>query len=469
MSGSLPAEPTCTDLKSVRRSAIILHVTQGFDLLVVGGGMAGLSGAAWTVKHGGSVALVEKGELGGSAARAGFVWTAPTYQALREAIPDGDPELARALVDGFGGAVDWIRSLDVEVQPAVTVLRFGRGHQIQMPTYLRACEVTIRDDPRSTLLVGAETERLLVDGGAVCGAVVRDASGEVHELRAAHTLLATGGFGGDADLRAELIHPNARDLPLRANRFSRGDGLRLARAVGAAFGPEDAGFYGHLMAFGVQLRDDDDYPALSLFQSEHAVLLNLNAERFVDETVGDHLTTLALLRQPEARGLLISDERARELMSTPYVEGVLPTDFFDNVQKRGARAAIAHDLDELAYLPEEWGYDGAAVRDGLIEFNRATVAGTVEPPRLFDAEPIDRPPFYVVEAVPAITFTFGGLVIDSAARVLDEDGTPIHGLLAAGADAGGGYVNAYAGGLAWALVFGLRAAQTALERLGVAT
>jgi len=39
----------------------------------------------------------------------------------------------------------------------------------------------------------------------------------------------------------------------------------------------------------------------------------------------------------------------------------------------------------------------------------------------------------------------------------------IPGLLAAGAHAGGRYVRAYAGGLAAALVFGLRAARTALE------
>src|SRR6476646_8689879 len=96
------------------------------DLLVLGGGMAGLSAAAWTVKQGGSAVLVEKGELGGSAARAGFVWTAPSYEVLREAIPDGDPALARELVDGFEPALDWIRSLDVEVLPPVTVLRFGR-------------------------------------------------------------------------------------------------------------------------------------------------------------------------------------------------------------------------------------------------------------------------------------------------------------------------------------------------------
>jgi succinate dehydrogenase/fumarate reductase flavoprotein subunit len=439
-----------------------------YDLLVLGAGMAGFSAAAWTVAHGGSVVLVEKGELGGSAKRAGFIWTAPTYEALREAVPAGDPDLARALIDGFEPAVDWVRSTGVEVQDPVTVLRFGRGHQVMLPTYLHACEVAIRQDPHSDLIVGGDAQRLIVEDGAVRGAEILLPSGETRELRARHTLLATGGFGGDPDLRAELIHPQARDLPLRANRFSRGDGLHLAREVGAQFGPENAGFYGHLMATGVQLREEDEYAALSLFQSEHAVLFNLDAQRFVDETVGDHLTTLALLEQPEARGLLIHDQRAQDLLDTPYVEGILPTDFFANVYKRGARAAIAHDVDELAYLPEEWGYDGETIKRALLEFNGACAEGTVDPPRTHDPTPIDRPPFYVVEAVPAITFTFGGLRIDTAARVLGEDDRPLEGLLAAGADAGGGYVRAYAGGLAWALVFGLRAAQTALQRHEVA-
>ena len=60
--------------------------------------MAGLSAAAWSVKQGRSVVLVEKGELGGSAARAGFICTAPSVEVLREQIPDGDPD--RPLVTG---------------------------------------------------------------------------------------------------------------------------------------------------------------------------------------------------------------------------------------------------------------------------------------------------------------------------------------------------------------------------------
>jgi succinate dehydrogenase/fumarate reductase flavoprotein subunit len=68
-----------------------------------------------------------------------------------------------------------------------------------------------------------------------------------------------------------------------------------------------------------------------------------------------------------------------------------------------------------------------------------------------------------VEAAPAITFTRGGLLIDRDARVRSQKGGVVPGLLAAGCDAGGLYVSAYAGGLSPALVFGLAAARTALR------
>ena len=433
------------------------------DLLVLGGGMAGLSAAAWSVRQGRSVVLVEKGALGGTAIHAGFIWTAPSYEALREAVPDGDPALARQLIDGFDPAIEWVRSLDVECLPAVTVLRFGRGHQTDMTNYLRVCEQIVRDDPRSTILAPATPESLLTEDGAVVGAVVRDAGGVVHEIRAGSTLLATGGFQADPELRASEIHPNARDLPLRSNIYSKGDGLSLAASVGARFRNEDAGFYGHLFPAGVEVGENDDFLGITLYYSEHAIILNLAGERFVDESVGDHLTTMALLHQPEARGLMISDARVREdWILRPYVEGVHPHDTFDVAYRRGARCAIADSIDELAHVPPEWGYDGETVRRALLDFNRQCAEGGHEPPRQFDTDPIDRAPFYVIETVPAISFTFGGLAIDDRARVLDESGAAIPGLLAAGADAGGVFTKAYAGGLAAALVFALTAAETAL-------
>jgi succinate dehydrogenase/fumarate reductase flavoprotein subunit len=342
-------------------------------------------------------------------------------------------------------------------------LGFGRGRALDTANFVLACERTLRDADGCELVLRAQTERLLVEVGRVCGAVLRTESGEAREIRARTTVLATGGFGGDPDLRAELIGPPARDLTVRANRGSIGDGLRLGRSAGAAIVEPDAGFYGHLIPSHVGYDNPYEFATLTFYHSEHAILLNLEGRRFWDETIGDHITPMHLLRQPEARGLLIYDQHTHDnWMMRPYVEGVEPVDKFQLAYRRGARCAIAHDLEEFAELPDEWGYPGPAILESIQEFNRQCAAGAPEPGRAKDGRALTEPPYYVIEVVPAITFSFTGLRIDSRARVLDEHGRPIPGLLAAGADAGGVFVRAYAGGIASALVFGLQAAATAL-------
>src|SRR6266516_622199 len=144
-----------TDLNSIVKDQV--------DLLVLGGGMAGLSAAAWSARQGQTVILVEKAELGGNARHAGFIWTAPSLEALRQAVPEGDPRLAERLIEGFEPAVDWVRSLGVEVQPAVPVLRFGRGHQTSILNYLRGCELAIRESSGCEIILPGEAERLLVE------------------------------------------------------------------------------------------------------------------------------------------------------------------------------------------------------------------------------------------------------------------------------------------------------------------
>src|SRR5207247_2372798 len=121
--------------------------------------------------------------------------------------------------------------------------------------------------------------------------------------------------------------------------------------------------------------------------------------------VGDHLNTLAVLEQPEARALLVCDQRVHDQwMLRPYVEGVEPVDPFKRAYRRGARCAVAEDLEEFDYLPEEWGYPGPVVRESLQAFNEACLAYRLEPSRSHDAAPLLDPPYYVTELVPAITF-----------------------------------------------------------------
>jgi succinate dehydrogenase/fumarate reductase flavoprotein subunit len=80
-------------------------------------------------------------------------------------------------------------------------------------------------------------------------------------------------------------------------------------------------------------------------------------------------------------------------------------------------------------MPPEWGYPGPKIR--------AAIERLDGPGRRYDPRPLTEPPFYILEAAPAITYTLGGLLIDPDARVRARGGGVVPGLLAAGADAGG--------------------------------
>jgi len=437
---------------------------QEIDLLIVGGGMAGLSAGAWAAQEGLSVTLLEKGEqTGGNARYAGFVWTAPDVETIKREIPRGDPELLAMIVENVPPAVEWIKTLGVRTGEPVDMMRFGRGTPVEMETYVDTCAQSIvRNGGR--ILTETRTERLLVDGGRVVGAVVTLAGGVSRELRAHSTLLTTGGYQNDRDLCAELIHLNARDIPRRTQPRSAGDGLRLGRAVGARFGPDKAGFYGHLVPFPVQLTDPSEFVALSMYFSEHSLLLDRSGRRYMDETVGDHLNAQTTLEQPRGRALLLCDDRVlQEWVLKPYAPGLPVPDRIGETKKRGGHYARVDDLEGVRRVAAEWGYDADAVVATLEDFNRRVVSepDSLQPPRAHDRNRIAVPPYHLVEVWPAITFTQGGMLINSSAQVIAADGTPIPGLLAAGADTGGAFVYGYAGGLALALTSGLQAAKTA--------
>lgn len=432
------------------------------DLLVIGAGMAGLTAAARAASQGLRTVVAEVAEdVGGSARFAGYAWTAPSREVIDEVDPLGDETLRHTLVDKFTDGVEWIRSVGVEVMPAVQILGFGRGHQFDTNHYVDTCRrVVVKNGGEVRLRT--RTERLLVSEGRVVGAVLTGPGG-TEEVHARWTLLATGGFQNDPELVEELVGRAASSMHVRSNPTSAGAGYRLGTTVGASTGGKEAGFYGHLIPSGVPFASPADFVDLSLYYSEHALLFNLRNERFTDETLGDHLTTMELFDQPEARGLLVCDSRVfRQWVVGSYVEGAVAVDKFALASRRGGRVGLAETIDELDYLPEEWGYDGPAIRTAIEAFNATAASGDAHSPaRAKDPAALDEGPWYVIECVPAITFPFHGLRIDSKARVLDAEDAPIPGLLCAGSDTGGLFQRAYAGGLAAALVFGLQAAATA--------
>lgn len=412
------------------------------DLIVVGGGMAGLTAGARAAAAGARVILVERaGELGGSALLSGgYLWTVPTVEALLSEDPGADPELGAVLVDGFPRAVEWVRSVGVDVSGPSTVLGHGVGYKIDIAAYLRRCANLIRTRD-GHVVAHAVTDRLLTRDGAVTGIAVNDRDG-YSEVTAGWTLLSTGGFQGDDALRQRLLGPTTPGLPLRANPVSRGDGIRLALGVGAVLAPAPRGFYGHLVAAPLDEFTPREFLRLAFISSDLCVLLNEQGRRFTDERRGDHHNAQAVVGQPGRHALLVLDERLRQVMSTsPHARHVERIDRVAEAMAVGAHVATAASARELGTQAAPWGFDAAGVEAAVARTSLSA-------------------PYYGVEVTPSITFGFGGIEIDGTAAVLNDRGKPIPGLLAAGADAAGVYLHGYAGGLSLAATFALAATET---------
>ncbi|MWA04824.1 FAD-dependent oxidoreductase [Actinomadura sp. LD22] len=440
------------------------------DLIVIGAGMGGMTAAARCAAAGSKVVVIEKAPaIGGSAVLSGGgLWTAGDVETMRRINPMGDPGLGELVVSTWAEVADWIASTGVEIEekreldagsapggfPAVI-------RKFDVIGYIGRCR-TIVESAGGVVATGATVLRLSTRQGAVVGAVVRDRDG-VAELRAPHTVLATGGFQGDRELRREFLGSFTADVLVRSNPYSTGDGLRLGRSVGAALTPNLDGWYGHTVPYplagGLEPKDYIRFAQFGL--SPHSLLLNRAGQRFVDESAGYYRNAQAVCRQPDQRALLVFDEtvRAADTNRRGAVEQV--------DRPREAELAGAHVVREATWREVEarvaaWGYRGvdAAVK----QFNAAVIAGNdrLGPARAGNRRVLVRPPFYAMEVQPAITFTHGGLRVDRWARVLGTDGEPITGLLAAGVDAAGTYHVAYAGGLAMSGALGLAAAGSAL-------
>ena len=322
---------------------------------------------------------------------------------------------------------------------AVPILGFGRGHQFDTNQYVDLCRRLVTDGGGEVRL-NTQTRRLLTDGGRVVGAELEAAGRHVER---GHGQLDPAG---DRRLPGRPGAARREGAPAgRAHAAAVEPAQRRARATGwpprsaPPPAPRTRGSTATWSRAGIPFADPSDFVDLSLYYSEHALLFNL-AQRAVHRR-DRWVTTSRRWRcwsSPRHAGLLIADARVfRDWIVGSYVEGAVAVDKFAVASRRGGRTGMAESLDELDYLPEEWGYDGPSIRAAVEQFNKDAAAGSVEPGRALDAQPLDEGPWYVIECEPAVTFPFHGVRIDDRARVLGPDGSPVPGLLAAGSDTGG--------------------------------
>jgi succinate dehydrogenase/fumarate reductase flavoprotein subunit len=439
------------------------------DLLVIGAGIAGMSAAAYAARAGASVAIVEKGsDVGGSAVLSGGgLWTASSVDGFLELDPGANRELIELLVSQYAEAGDWVESLGVQIGERIALDAIQGYPSVARVFdnlgYIQRCKSLV-ESAAGSIVVEATVAKLTRTNGRVTGAVVCDRDGET-TVDAKWTVLATGGFQGDPGLRQRFIGAHASELLVRSNPNSTGDGLRLALEAGAQVRDTES-FYGHLVAS--PLPGGFPPPAflrLAQLYSPRGILLESSGQRVCDESIAYYNNAVAVSRLPGRRALLVADQAIRDYDRTAYG----PSDQIDRpneAARAGGRVAEADTLAGLDPIVAEWGYRG--VSDGIETFNRLVTDDpeALRPSRLRHRVALIEPPFFALEVQPAITFTFGGICVDAQTRVLDENGRPIGGLLAAGADVAI-YDSAYAGGLALGLVTGLQAAKTSVGELQI--
>ncbi|MDB5864545.1 MAG: Tricarballylate dehydrogenase [Betaproteobacteria bacterium] len=321
-----------------------------------------------------------------------------------------------------------------------------------------------------TMLYGVAARRLVTSGDRVCGIEVAD-RGEVRRIDAGAVVLACGGFESNADMRAMYLGPNWDLAKVRGTRFNTGRGLKMALDIGAAACGQMSG--AHSTCWDLNAPESGDLIVGDSYQKHSypfGIMVNARGERFLDEGADFRNYTYAkygaeLLHQPGMFAWQIFDGRAIAMLRDEY-------------RVRQVTKARADTLEALAEKLE--GVDAKRFLEMIGEFNRAVPAvdGPINAgvkdgrsthglavPKSNWAYPIDEPPFEAYAVTTGITFTFGGLKIDTQARVQSTLGQSIGGLCAAGEIVGSLFYHNYPGGsgLTAGAVFGRIAGQSAAQ------
>jgi fumarate reductase flavoprotein subunit len=286
--------------------------------------------------------------------------------------------------------------------------------------------------------------------------------GQPLEIATRAVVLCDGGFQSSQELLREFITPAPERLMQRNARAGLGDGLRMAREAGAKLLGMDR-FYGHVLAQeAMHVETLSPFPMLDLTCSA-GIVVDASGRRFMDESLGGVTMANTMAAQADPLGAVaIFDE---PIWNGPGREYLIPAN--PTLINSGGRLFSAASLRELAALA---GLPVDMIEATVARYNEGVDSGRLGelvPPRNgggHRAWPIRTAPFHAVRLCVGITYTMGGIAIDTDARVLNRDDKPIMGLYAAGCATGGvegGGTRpevAYIGGLTRSTVFALRAA-----------
>ena len=457
------------------------------DVVVVGAGIAGLVTALRLAEQGIKAIVLEQGSqdkypcntrIAGGAFHVAHRDVADDPEMILSAIVKrvGDSaraDVVRALAYDIGEAAQWLKKKGVRfikvghesyrqhtlAPPIATKGRNyweGRGGDVLLRTLAGELEIA-----GGKILRGTRASNLVMNGAVCTGLRAEQVAGPI-EIAARAVVICDGGFHSNMDLLREFISPSPEKLKQRNAKTGNGDGLRMAREIGAQLTGLDR-FYGHVLAQEAMTNDDLwPFPMMD-FVCAAGIVVDRSAHRFMDEGLGGVTMANAIARQADPLGAtVIFDGAIWNGPGREYLISANPT-----LVSNGGTLYSAPDLLSLA---SQLGLPADALQQTVNAYNAAVQAGSIAslaPKRSagnYKPWPILGAPFHAVRLCAGITYTMGGIAVDAVGRVLDTTNQTVTGLYAAGCAAGGveggGALEqvAYIGGLTRSTVFALRAA-----------
>jgi fumarate reductase flavoprotein subunit len=461
------------------------------DVIVVGGGIAGLVTANRLTENGISALLLEKGQgeylcnsrFTGGAFHVCFRDVMSEADSLRETILSTVPDVASsqaasAIAEDGRRVVRWLQQQGIRfikggpdewqrwmlsppslVRPGLNWR--GRGGDVMLRSLrsnLEASGGQMRDGTRAV--------ELIMRNGR-CAGVIVEQDGRRTDLEARAVVLADGGFQGNLEMLKRYVSPQPDRVRQRGAGTGGGDGIRMAEAVGARLTGMNC-VYGHVLCRESMTKEGLwPYPIMD-YVSAAGIVVDAQGRRFMDEGLGGVFMTNGIARLPDPLSSTVIFDEA--IWNGPARDFILPLN--PNMNIAGGTIQTAQDLDGLARMlgiPED------NLKATIAAYNEAVDASATE--RLSPARttakykpwPIRVAPFHAIPLAAGVTYTMGGIDIDTGSRAIGFDGRPIPGLFAAGCTTGGlegGAKIGYVSGLTKSGVTGLRAAEAITAEFG---
>lgn len=455
------------------------------DVLVVGGGAAGLSAAIRAGQAGFNVILIEKNAmLGGHTVLSGAysLVTGSKLQNEKYGIKNDSvksvyddnlkngqgksiPGDLKLFAENMGPATDWLND-DIKVPAPDKLTSLSENSVDRAIVYVGGGKGLIdslakfakENIKNMEIRLSTKAEKLIVENDKVVGIEAKDNKGNAYKITAKAVVLATGSYGARKDLLPESLN----NFIYYGAQLAQGEGMTMAQSIGADVVNQG---YVELFENGVEWTKGiakSTYSGSMAAWTVSGILVDRNGKRVVNETAPGIQIVNEMAKQKDGRLFLLMDkntfQKFRDNVAGYGISQEMLDKWLENNGKETPYFVHGNTIKEVADVLK---IDSKTLQETIDRYNSFVEKGKDDDfnrdAKKMTAK-IAEGPYYLVEQKPRYATTLGGLKINDKLQVINKSGKVIDGLFAIGDVAGGarGSDSIPGADVGWALTSGYK-------------